>query len=239
LLISNDRSAELIEILWEAGEHFGVHLSVADRAAIANDLSIRRPETITRPDVNQAFRRRGLATPSATYTNAILRKVRRIAPGPSLRDVLVEFRQFAIASLSGQFGGKTAGREEELRNYVLTYLPKRGYTEARTGKGRSDILVPPPTNAIIETKVWRSPREYEDGLVELGRYIHTENPDAAFMVLFCDREPLPSIVRDHRQAIAEERRLEGLLVPVVVVPFEVDQPSKAGAQARRRERHGR
>jgi hypothetical protein len=56
------------------------------------------------------------------------------------------------------------------------------------------------------------------------------------MVVFGDRVPLPPIVPDHRTAIAEERALAHLVVPVMVVPFEVDQPSKAAANERRRKR---
>ena len=54
------------------------------------------------------------------------------------------------------------------------------------------------------------------------------------MVVFADRVPLPPIVSDHRQATAETRELEGLVVPVFVVQFEVDQPSRAASNARRR-----
>lgn len=95
-----------------------------------------------------------------------------------LLDVLVEYRRFAIREFSGQFGGKTTGREEELRNNLLTFLPERGYTEARSGRGRTDILLPKPKR-IIKVKVWTTKLVYEDGLVELGRYIHTESPEAA------------------------------------------------------------
>jgi hypothetical protein len=164
--------------------------------------------------------------------------VRKLRPPRGVRDVLLDYRRFAIRSLSEGFGGKTQGREGELKDNLLTYLQPRGYTEAHSGRGRTDILLPaPPT--VIETKIWRDVRYYEDGLEELGRYIHTEQPAEAYMVVFGDREPLPSIVSSHRQEIAEERSLEGLIVPVIVVPFEVDAPSRAAASTRRRSRGGR
>jgi hypothetical protein len=229
---------DLIEALWEAGERVGRRLSVSDQVAVARELARQPPRDLTARDINDIFTRLELIPPSEAYGRAVLSRVKNLRPTISLGQVLIDYRQFAIRSLSGQFGGRTTGQEESLRNNVLTYLPRRGYTEARTGKGRSDILVPPPQDAIIEVKIWAGVPAYEDGLVELGRYIHTERPSQAHMVVFGDREPLPSIVRNHRQAIAEERHLEGLVVPVVVVPFEVDQPSKAAGQARRRERRG-
>jgi hypothetical protein len=229
-----------MEALWEAGEHSGRRLSVSAQVAVARELSNRRSEELTSSYVAEVFAKLGLNSPSPSYRNAIVSRVRKLAPRQTLRDVLVSYRLFAIRELSGQFGGRTKGREEELRNNLLTYLPQRGYTEARSGRGRTDIVLPsPPSSRIIETKVWVSNSLYEDGLEELSRYINTERPSAAYMVVFGDRVPLPPIVSDHHQAIAEERAIEGLTVPVIFVPFEVDQPSKAAAQARRRTRSGR
>ena len=82
----------------------------------------------------------------------------------------------------------------------------------------------------------KNEQTYRDGVEELGRYIHSEKPAQAYMVVFGDRDPLPAIVTSHRQERAADEHLEGLTVPVVVVPFEVVAPSKAAAQERRRER---
>src|SRR5258708_7618207 len=234
------QSPELMEALWEAGEYSGRRLEVPEQVAVARELSGHERANVTTKEVAAAFDRLGLSAPSPTYAHAIAKRVRSLRPGPTLRDLLLDYRQFAIRELSGQFGGKTQGREEELRNNLLTFLPRRGYTEARSGRGRTDIVLPPPPSLrIIETKVWGGRRIYEDGLEELSRYINTERPLEAYMVVFGDRVPLPSIVSDYRQAVAEERVLEGLSVPVIVVPFEIDQPSKAAAKERRRSRNGR
>lgn len=224
--------------MWELDRRFGLGLSVPDQVSIANDLGRLGTADLTSVAVGQAFRARGLKAPPRRYADALLARVGVLAPRASLLDVLLAYRRRAIRDLSGQFGGRIAAREDELRNNLLTYLPERGYTEARTGRGRTDILLPKPTR-IIEVKVWDSIRVYEDGLVELERYIETEGAEAAYVVVFGDRVPLPSIVPDHLTALAEERTLGGIAVPVVVVPFEVDQPSKAGANARRRARAGR
>jgi len=238
-MTSTDSSAEFQAALWEAGEQFGVHLDVSTQVAIAGTLARIGHHRVSPSDVRDAFVESGLARPSNAFANDVLSRVKGMLPPPSIRDVLLDYRHFVIDALSAEFGGHTKANEERLRNNLRTYLPKHGFAEARTGKGRTDIAIPPPEDAVIEVKVWTSRREYEDGLEELRRYINTHRPKQAYMVVFGDREPLPAIVDDHTQAIAEERQLEELVVPVIVVPFEVDAPSKAGRAQRRRARGGR
>jgi hypothetical protein len=230
-----DESEDVIEALWKAAEEYGYPLSVVDQVAVARFLAKRRAGGIEANDVKSAFTVLHLRPPSLAFQKSVSSTLKRAVPKLSLRQVLLDYRQFAIRNLSAQFGGKTRGREEELRNNLLTYLPVRGYAEARTGKGRTDILIP-PIEAIIEVKVWTDPSTYKDGMEELARYVHAEEPKEATMMLFGDREPLPSILSDHLQAVAEEISMEGLLVPVVVIPFEVEAPSKAALLARRRNR---
>jgi hypothetical protein len=237
LILLSDRTSEVSEAMWELDRRFGLDLSVPDQRSIASAIGSAPAGGLTVATIVAAFASRGVKPPPRTYAKALVARVETIAPRADLLDVLVEYRRFAIRELSGQFGGKTTGREEELRNNLLTFLPERGYTEARSGRGRTDILLPNPKR-IIEVKVWTTRLVYEDGLVELGRYIHTENAEAAYVVVFGDREPLPEIVDDHTTAIAERRPIEGIVVPVVVVPFEVDQASKAAGNARRRARAG-
>jgi hypothetical protein len=233
---SPDWSQELSEALWESAGAYGVHLTVSEHVAIARAIASKPPERTTPEDVRAAFVANGLPRPSAAYAKAVLASVRGVARGKTLLDTLLDYRRFAIRSLSHQFGGKTRGDEDSLRNNLLTWIRPRGYTEAHTGRGRTDILIPPPDDAIIETKVWTTERTFRDGVEELGRYIHTEQSKHAYMVVFGDREPLPSIVSDHRQERAADEQLEGLTVPVVVVQFEVDAPSKAAERQRRRDR---
>jgi hypothetical protein len=236
LTTSPDWSAELSEALWEAGRDYGVRLEVSQQVAIARRVSAAPREAATPDDVRAAFIAEGLAPPPAAYAKAALASVRGVAPSKTLLDVLLDYRRFAIRSLSGQFGGKTQGDEESLRNNLLTWIQPRGYTEARTGRGRMDIRIPAPDDAVIETKVWTTELRYRDGVEEVARYIHTEEPRQAYMVVFGDREPLPSIIEEPTQTRAADEVLEGLTVPVIVVPFEVDAPSKAASQQRRRER---
>ncbi len=72
----------------------------------------------------------------------------------------------------------------------------------------------------------------------MRRYIHTEKPKEGYIVVFADRDPLPSLITDHEQAIADRPVLSGLEVPIIVVPFEVDYPSKAREAAKKRAKNG-
>jgi hypothetical protein len=227
---------ELQEALWETGKDFGVQLEVSEQVAIARAVARQPADVATPEDLQAAFTAIQLPKPSVAYAKAVLASVRGVAPKKTLLDTLLGYRKFAIRALSRQFGGKTQGREDALRNNLWTYLQPRGYAEAHTGKGRTDILIPAPDDAIIEVKIWTNERTYKDGLVELARYIYTEQPKQAYMIVFGDRHPLPSIVADPHQARAADEQLEGLTVPVIVVPFEIDAPSKAAAHRRRRER---
>ena len=236
----NDRTADVSEAMWELDRRYGLDLSVPDQVAIARALGLIATPSLTAEAVREVFRSRGLKVPSRTYADALIARVGDMAPRSSLLDVLTDYRRFAIRELSGQFGGRATGREEELRNNLLTFLPERGYTEARTGRGQTDILLPSPKR-IIEVKVWSTLLVYEDGILELGRYIHTEAPvESAYMVVFGDRDPLPltHLVKDDNQVVAETRTIEGLRVPVVVVPFESVAPSRMGREARKAAKRG-
>jgi hypothetical protein len=233
-MILRDPSPELSEALWEAEQQFGPTLAVADQVAIARALGTKAH--LTPADVKAAFERRGLKAPSTAYATAVVARLRGLTPSRTLLAVLLDYRQFAIRELSPQFGGRTAGREEELKNSLLGYLPERGYREAHTGKGRMDIRIPPPSDAIIETKVWTTDRKYRDGVEELTRYVETEQPKQAYIVVFGDREPFPALISHSDQERAPDEQIMGLTVPVIVVPFEVDAPSKAAEQQRRRDR---
>lgn len=232
---SDGRVKELIEILWTAERQYGERLSALDQVLVARKIAEARLVDMSVVDVDEAFRSVGIEPPPPGYAKHVVSRVRKIHQPETLQGEIVGFRYFAIANLSGEHGGKTKGNEERLRNDLLTYL-RRGYAEARTGRGKTDILLPPPEDAIIETKVWTTRSVYEDGLVELARYIHTTRPKQAIFVVFGERDPLPAIVSDHKQELAEVRVLDGLHVPVVVVPFEVDPPSRAAANERRRNR---
>lgn len=234
---SVDWVSDAQEILWAAGKQYGQRLDATDQVAVARQLAQDRPEAVTVGHVGKAFSAARLPDPPAGLAREVVARVQRLYPRPSLVDVLIAFRRESMRTLSRQYGGKRK-KEDDLRRSLLMFLPMRGYAEAHTGRGQTDILLPPPDDAVIETKVWTTELTFEDGMAELAEYIRTEQPKEAFMVVFCDREPLPKIAASDQQAIAEVRELAGLRVPVIVVPFEVEPPSGVGASRRKRNRAG-
>lgn len=233
-----DTPPELMDALWEAAEQYGVEITVGDQVSVARSLAAMPVATLDAKDVTEAFVKHGLPRPPAGYGMAVVSRTKSLGAEPTLQDVLLAYRQFAIDALSAEFGGKTKGREESLRNNLRTYLTTHANVEARTGRGKTDIYIP-ELDGLIEVKVWTNPSTYGEGVEELARYIHTSKPALAFMVVFGDRFPLPAIASSPTEAMADPLELGGLHVPVIVVPFEVDPPSKALRKSKARSRSGR
>lgn len=226
-----------MDALFECAEAYGVALSAADQVGIARLIAEVPVGTVSGKTVVAAFEKHGLRRPPAGFGPAVVSRWQALGSLPSLLDILLEYRQFAIDALSAEHGGKPKS-EETLRNNLRAYLPKRAHVEARTGRGETDLFLP-ELNALIEVKVWSNQSTFDKGVEELGRYIRTSKPSQAFMVVFGDRHPLPKIVDTPDQELAAPLSIGGLTVPVVVVVFEVDFPSKALEAERKRAKSGR
>jgi hypothetical protein len=231
-----DAPAELMEAVFETCEEYGVDITAGEQVAVVRAITAG---PTTGKAIEAAFAAAGLRRPPAGFGSEVLRRWGRFGEPKSLLDVVLDYRQFAIGNLSRQYGGNTRGHEEELRNSLHTYLPQHGFKEAQSGRGNTDVVIPDRgggqnPDAIIETKVWKGSSDYEDGLAELETYIHNDRPRRAIYVVFCDESPLPAVITDKSQAIAERRVLAGIEVPVVIVPFEKIAPSKV-RQTRRKE----
>jgi hypothetical protein len=229
---SPDRVADAQEMVWKLEPKYGPVLAdVMDQVSVAHRLAEIDVPTIKA--VRDAFESAGMPRPGAAYSAELAGMLTRRVRRRGLEDLILDFRQHALAKLSRRFGGKTKGREDELRDYLLTYLAPRGYAEAEAGRGNTDILIP-SIPGIIECKVWKDVEYHENGLEQLRRYIHTEKPREAYLIVFGDRDPLPSIITSHEQEVADRPVLSGLIAPVIVVPFEVDYPSTARAERKKR-----
>ena len=226
-----------MDALFETAEDFGISLSTGQQVAVAR-LVAAEPGTATARSIEAAFASNGLRRPPAGFAAGVIARWRASGTPGTLLEVVLAYRQFAIGNLSLQFGGDTRGHETELRNSLHTYLPQHGFKEAQSGRGNTDIVIPDSVGgnrpeAIIETKVWKGRSDYEDGLTELETYIHDNKPRQAVYVVFGERSPLPAVIPDPTVAIAERRALSGILVPVVVIPFERIAPSKVRQTARK------
>lgn len=233
-----DAPAELMEALFETADEYGLAITAGQQVAVARAITSKPPGSLTSTTIEAAFRAAGLRTPPGGFGADVLERWGKYGSPRSLLDVVLDYRQFAISNLSRQFGGDTRGHEAELRNSLHTYLPQHGFKEAQSGRGNTDIVIPesaggPNPEAIIETKVWNGKSDYEDGLTELESYIHNDRPRGAIYVVYGEVQPLPGVITDKTQAIADWPVLAGIEVPVVVVPFEQVAPSKV-RQTRRK-----
>ena len=238
-MTSREAPAHVLVALDETAERYGVKLSVGDRVAIARRLAGLPVGMLVPGEVESAFSRHRLARLPRGFASAVVRRIGELGGARTLAGVLVEYRRFAIDALSAEFGGGSAkGREESLRNNLRTYLTTHAEVEARTGRGKTDLYLP-ELDTVIEVKVWTNQSTFDAGVEELGRYIHTKQPVAAFMVVFGDRDLLPAIVNNHTEPFGTSLTLEGLTVPVLVIPFEGVAPSRALQEKKARTIHGR
>lgn len=228
---------ELMDALFESAEEYGLTLSTPQQVDVARTVASKPVRLHSGKTVEEAFERHGLRRPPRGFGSAVIARWQAHAKLPSLLDILLEYRQWAIDALSAEHGGKPKS-EETLRNNLRAYLPKRAHVEARTGRGETDIYIS-ELDAVIEVKVWTNQSTFDEGVEELTRYIRTSKPAQAFIVVFGDRHPLPKIVDGPDQELAHPLLLGGLTVPVVVVVFEVDYPSKALENDKKRLKSGR
>jgi hypothetical protein len=235
----DEATAGLIEAINDASIAYGVNIGAADRAAIARKLSRLPVEALTAKKVAEVCAAQGVRRLPVGFASTIVTRLLSLGSARTLMDVLVEYRQFAIDALSAEFGaGKSKSKEDSLRNNLRTYLPRHAEVEAQTGRGKTDLYLP-ELDTVIEVKVWTNQSTFDAGVEEVGRYIHTKRPKAAVMVVFGDRGKLPAVANSHTDPFGTPLRLEGLTVPVLVVPFEGVAPSKALQEKKARIRSGR
>ena len=220
-----------MEALFETFEEYGLDVTTGQQVSIARAIADQPLGRLTGLAIENVFPDAGVRRPPDGFGDDLLKRWGHYGSQKSLLEVVLDYRHFAIGNLSRQFGGDTKGHENELRNSLHTYLPKHGFKEAQSGRGNTDIVIPGPAaeanpDAIVETKVWKGRSDYEDGLTELETYIHNDRPKLAVYVVFGEVQPLPDVIKDKTQAIAERRTLAGIEVPVVVVPFEQIAPSQ-------------
>ena len=115
---SPERVADAQEMVWKLEAKYGPVLAdVIDQVAVSHRLAAI--EVPTAKAVRDAFAAAGVKRPSGAYSTELAGMLARRVRRRGLEDLIVDFRQHALAKLSRRFGGKTKGREDELRDYLL------------------------------------------------------------------------------------------------------------------------
>lgn len=97
--------------------------------------------------------------------------------------------------------------------------------EVQTGRGRADIIITHNQKQyLIETKIWRDERRYQNGKQQLAQYMKSENLIEGYYVVFDHREtPIPQVETD----TIDNLKIQSYVIPVVQqIPSKVLSETK-------------
>lgn len=146
----------------------------------------------------------------------------------SFLEDLIEFKRRVENGLAKAKGFQLHD-EDTLRNFLSVYIKDDTFLEARTSFGRSDIIVP-SKKTVIETKIWKGQKYYEDGFPELASYLKSQKYQEGYYVIF-DYSLSDNIVV---KASGEVFDLEyqSFLIHIIFVRMDKVVPSKIGKSNR-------
>lgn len=168
-------------------DRFGTRLSRNVAKRVAGGASLWKAIEGAVPEINTAFFKinRGASRPDLQQQ---LQARMQLEDNESdgLVESIDEFCRYAERQLAQELW-KNRNDEGVLRSHLQTYLEARhGRTikELVTGRGRTDIvLLDGDAHEVIETKIWRGLKYYEQGIRELGEYLRTEHLETAYYVV--------------------------------------------------------
>lgn len=160
--------------LWDSGN--GQLLDVRARAALADLLADAPTAAITQARIRSLLRDVGSTHPSGDYVRGLTASLVRTTRErrPALELVLEAFRLEARRSAGALFQLDRFRHEEVGRTLILFFLKQRSYPEARSGRGRVDLVLVEPL-AVIEAKVAPSATEVAAGIEQLADYMRSES----------------------------------------------------------------
>ena len=149
-------------------------------------------------------------------------------------DRMKEFKEMVESRYAGKIN-----KEETGRGFLQAYveglqsgvgLHSKSHREQLSGRGLIDLSISPNGHRILfETKMWRGKASYEDGLVQLRRYIESERPHRSYYVVFDNSRDRPR--RPGNRAVSR-KKIGPHSVFVVFIWVGGTPPSKAASAAR-------
>jgi hypothetical protein len=120
-------------------------------------------------------------------------------------------------------------QESVARGLLQAFLTERSYREVPVRGGQTDLIVPIRNGRILyETKIWRGPEYFEQGLREIGEYVKGENDDknlrAVYYVVFD-----PTKTKQASNYIKEKdltKDIMGVDLEIISVDLNPGKPSK-------------
>lgn len=170
-----------------------------------------------------------------TFSKASIRRLQRSKTTPAgLEAALLEFKVLVERQQRQEFGRPP--KEQVGRALLLAFLTAKDFKvrkEVISGAGQTDILSL-EGGEVVETKIFRSPSQFEDGLDELCEYLDSERSGDGFYVVFGDKHS-----GGHRAALGsgfDPFWLNRGAKRICVVPVNISRvrPSEIGSLRRRR-----
>ncbi len=170
-----------------------------------------------------------------TFAKASIRRLQRsMTAPPGFQAALLEFKVLVEQQQRQEFGQPP--KEQVGRGLLLAFLTAKGFKvrkEVISGAGQTDILSL-EGGEVVETKIFRSPSQFDDGLDELCEYLDSERSDEGFYVVFGDKHS-----GGHKAVLGsnfDSFWLNRAAKRIYVVPVNISRvrPSEVGYLRRRR-----
>lgn len=99
---------------------------------------------------------------------------------------------------------------------VVRQIGGAHFTEVNSGEGRLDlVVVHHGRRYIVETKIWRGPALYDEGLTQLADYLESEGQTTGYYVLFHARPQVYGKLPD--EALEYTTQIAGKTIYVYLV----------------------
>jgi hypothetical protein len=118
-------------------------------------------------------------------------------------------------------------QENIARALLQAYLPKNSYREVPIRGGKADLLLfEHQEKFLFETKIWRGPEYYQQGLREIEEYIIGEDNEELRGIFYVIFDPTQTgRAEKHCKGIYSYEKLQGRSVDLVIVNLYLPTPS--------------
>jgi len=170
-----------------------------------------------------AFRPRQVGLQGAMLANGYDFRPYVVADHLQMETILTRFREFIERRGREAFKVTPMPQEATGQYLLMAYLDivvrqigGAHFTEINSGEGRLDLVVVHNARRyIIETKIWRGPALYEEGLSQLADYLASEGQTTGYYVLFHARPQVYGKLPD--EALEYTTQIAGKTIYVYLV----------------------
>jgi len=160
-----------------------------------------------------------LDNPSMFYTNSEIEQMLELMPNDiihrwtiakenyddnaipiNIHSNIMMFKDYIEGTAYEVFRVADTPNEELCRTLLQTFLIPRGFREAHMAGGRCDLIYP-EHNIIIETKIWRGEKYFEDGILELKEYLKSQKYRTGYYIVFDNTKKQNAVVKKYKSEV--------------------------------------